>query len=559
MDTVLFDLDGTLVDTLDDIVRTVNAALRAHGLPALSPAEAADRVGEGGTALVEASARKHGRPVPPGLVARVQEAYLTGYAASPAEGSRPYPGAEALLERLRAAGVRTALCTNKARRRHRRTAPGPAPRRPLRRGRHRGRPGRAQTVTRTPAPRAGFGGRYGRAHGRRQPPRPGRRPRRRHARGLGELRVRPPGTRPGPRPGGGPPRRTGDHRTHRTHPVPRDPMTEPRLSLREGTMSGSPADDILRLVFSFRRLAHEPAGGCAAGTCEECFALHRPKVERFIEQGVPLHFVIPAFPAKSPNPEKVLGTLPDMAERVSLEFLQGLCDYTRHYHEPGARITICSDGHVFSDLVGVPDEVVQAYGTELDALLRAIGADSINTYGLHDAFPGLPYEEQRAALTDRYAVPVEDVRARALADPAARSIFGGIHRFLFEDRMALSTGRSRNSVREETKSLAYRVIQRSDAWSSLVEDFFPEALRLSIHPQVSHSPKIGIHLMRTRDNWLTPWHGVALDDGEEVRLVKRHEAERLGATLVMRGGRVSHYIAPDVPSSFKPLIEEVAS
>ncbi|WP_301252056.1 HAD-IA family hydrolase, partial [Streptomyces somaliensis] len=114
VDTVLFDLDGTLVDTLDDIVRTVNAALRAHGLPALSPAEAADRVGEGGTALVEASVRKYGRPVPPGLVARVQEAYLTGYAASPAEGSRPYPGAEALLERLRAAGVRTALCTNKA-------------------------------------------------------------------------------------------------------------------------------------------------------------------------------------------------------------------------------------------------------------------------------------------------------------------------------------------------------------------------------------------------------------------------------------------------------------
>lgn len=151
------------------------------------------------------------------------------------------------------------------------------------------------------------------------------------------------------------------------------------------------------------------------------------------------------------------------------------------------------------------------------------------------------------------------MRARTLADPGARDIFGGIHRFLFEDRMALSTGRSRNSVREETKSLAYQVIQRSDAWSHLVEDFFPEALRLSIHPQVSHSPKIGIHMMRTRDNWLTPWHGVALDDGEGIRLVKRHEAERMGATLVMRGGRVSHYIAPNVSASVKPLIEEVAS
>ncbi|MFJ8695942.1 HAD family hydrolase [Streptomyces roseolilacinus] len=114
MDTVLFDLDGTLVDTLDDIVRAVNTALRDHGLPALSRAEVRDRVGEGGTALVDASVRKSGRAVGPAVVARAQEAYLTGYAASPAEESRPYPGAEALLERLRAAGVRTALCTNKA-------------------------------------------------------------------------------------------------------------------------------------------------------------------------------------------------------------------------------------------------------------------------------------------------------------------------------------------------------------------------------------------------------------------------------------------------------------
>ncbi|MEU7567920.1 HAD-IA family hydrolase [Streptomyces fradiae] len=114
MDTVLFDLDGTLVDTLDDIVRTVNSALRGLGLPALTRAEVRDRVGEGGTALVDASVAKSGRAVGHAVVARAQEAYLAGYAASPADESRPYPGAVALLERLRAAGVRTALCTNKA-------------------------------------------------------------------------------------------------------------------------------------------------------------------------------------------------------------------------------------------------------------------------------------------------------------------------------------------------------------------------------------------------------------------------------------------------------------
>lgn len=114
VDTVLFDLDGTLVDTLGDIVREVNSALRGHGLPVLSRAEARDLVGVGGTALVEASARKAEGPPSPALVARAHQAYLDGYAANPAQEARPYPGAVTLLRRLRAAGVRTALCTNKA-------------------------------------------------------------------------------------------------------------------------------------------------------------------------------------------------------------------------------------------------------------------------------------------------------------------------------------------------------------------------------------------------------------------------------------------------------------
>lgn len=114
VDTVLFDLDGTLVDTLDDIVREVNGALREFGLPCLTRDEVRDRVGEGGSGLIEAAARKSGRLVAPTVVARAHEAYLRGYTLRPAQASRPYPGARALLARLRSAGVRTALCTNKS-------------------------------------------------------------------------------------------------------------------------------------------------------------------------------------------------------------------------------------------------------------------------------------------------------------------------------------------------------------------------------------------------------------------------------------------------------------
>ncbi|MGW7200843.1 L-tyrosine/L-tryptophan isonitrile synthase family protein [Streptomyces chryseus] len=321
-------------------------------------------------------------------------------------------------------------------------------------------------------------------------------------------------------------------------------------------MSDSPVSQILRLLFSSRRIAGGPAAPCGQEPCVECFATHRAKVDHFIREGVPIHFVIPAFPAKSPNPRKVLGTLPDFAERLSLEFLQSFCDYVGHCYAPGARITICSDGHVFSDLVGVSDEDVTGYRGELEQLLKAIGSDAINTYGLEDAFDSSDYAEQRAQLTGRYALSLEAIRERAIQDPAAQAIFSGIHRFLFEDHFGRSEGVSRNKVREQTKSLAYQVVQRSDAWSSLVEDFFPDALRLSIHPQTAHSQKIGIHMMRTRDNWLTPWHGVALDEGDGMRLVKREEAERLGATVVLRGGRPSHYIAPQTVRASQLLLQE---
>jgi phosphoglycolate phosphatase len=114
IDTVLFDLDGTLVDTLSDIVYVVNRALSEHRLPSLTRSEVSEKVGEGGTALIEASIRKCRRGHGPEFVARVHEAYLVGYARTPAARARPYPGAQALLRRLRSAGVRVALCTNKA-------------------------------------------------------------------------------------------------------------------------------------------------------------------------------------------------------------------------------------------------------------------------------------------------------------------------------------------------------------------------------------------------------------------------------------------------------------
>ncbi|WP_433390812.1 L-tyrosine/L-tryptophan isonitrile synthase family protein [Micromonospora sp. KLBMP9576] len=312
-----------------------------------------------------------------------------------------------------------------------------------------------------------------------------------------------------------------------------------QVGSRERTL----ARQILELVFRFRRLEHadDPCGG---RPCDDCFATHEERVGHYVRSGEPLHFVLPAFPAKSRNPEKVVGSLPDLGERISVEFLQSFCEQVSHYHPTGARILICSDGHVFSDLLGIPDEDVTAYRTELQRIIDQTGASSVSLYSLDDAFGAMPYDEMRGLLLDGYATPLEAIRAEVLTDVGARSLFNGMHRFMLEDQAPLHPGMSRTKLREHCKEFAYQMIRRSRAWGDLVGTRFPDSLRLSIHPQARHAEKIGLHLIRTRDSWLTPWHGVVLDDGDTLTLVKRSQAESYQASLVWRNGRPSHYVNP---------------
>jgi len=307
---------------------------------------------------------------------------------------------------------------------------------------------------------------------------------------------------------------------------------------------------VVELLYRFRRSIDVPADvaaadPCRTAPCAECIATYQPKIDHFTNRFEPIHFVIPAFPAKSPNRTKVLGVLPDLGEQMALEFLQSLCDYVSHFYAPGARVTICSDGHVFGDVVGVTDTAVTAYRDSLTSMIRAGSLRSLDLFGLDDAFGGANYRKLRQRLEDNYAASLDDLKARIATEDKTRALFNGIHRFMFEDGLATRGATvSKTALRNQSKEAAYHTIRRSNAWSRVVAENFPRAVRLSIHPQPTHSDKLGLHLIRTKDSWLTPWHGVVLDDGTTLALVKRWDAEKLKASIVWRNGRPSHYVAP---------------
>jgi pyoverdine/dityrosine biosynthesis protein Dit1 len=313
---------------------------------------------------------------------------------------------------------------------------------------------------------------------------------------------------------------------------------------------------ILRIVFRRRRTA-DPTDSCTIEPCPDCFAPHIETVARYVAAGKPVHFVIPAFPAKSRNRRKTVGRLPDLGEYLALESVQGFCEQISAVYAPGAVVTICSDGHVFSDVLGIDDDHVDDYGAELLRMIRSIGGGAIGFYALRDAMPGLSCDQRRARLLDEYGESVDEIRDAIRSQPRARRMFNGIHRFVTEDHAVLMSDLSATQRRNRAKVTAYEVVRRSQAWSRVVEDVFPGAVRLSIHPQYHHDTKIGFQLLRTADSWLTPWHGVVLDDGLRQLLVKRTQAERLGAHLVWRNSRPSHFVIdePIEPGHLAPVAD----
>lgn len=300
------------------------------------------------------------------------------------------------------------------------------------------------------------------------------------------------------------------------------------------------AENILRDLFCNRRL-QPGAGTCASDPCPQCLALHLPRVREAIASGAPIRLVLPAFPAKSANPQKTLGALPDLGEELSLRFLQECCDAIRHRYPPGAKLTICSDGRVFNDLVGVADDAVTAYRTKLIDLIRSLELADIDVFDLDDVRPGEAFDTTRQWLVDTHAEPLDQLVTRTKVHDHHTQFFNGIHRFLTEDLAAREPTISKNQARERSKSTSYEVIRRSNAWSRLVAVYFPDALRLSIHPQPPHAEKVGIMLTPAEDAWLTPWHGVVLLRGDRFILTRRAEAEAMGATIVNREGQPSHF------------------
>ncbi len=111
--TIVFDLDGTLVDTAPDLISTLNLILSREGLPPMAYDAARRLIGGGARSMIERALAAEGRACSKAELDRLFGAFIEYYAAHIADRSRPFPDVEAALAALANAGHRLAVCTNK--------------------------------------------------------------------------------------------------------------------------------------------------------------------------------------------------------------------------------------------------------------------------------------------------------------------------------------------------------------------------------------------------------------------------------------------------------------
>jgi phosphoglycolate phosphatase len=111
--TIVFDLDGTLVDTAPDLVRALNETMDLEGLPNVRLDVVRQMVGQGARALIERGAGLFNVTFSAARLDQLTQAFIEFYRADIARDSRPFPGVEEALDTLAGLGAKLSVCTNK--------------------------------------------------------------------------------------------------------------------------------------------------------------------------------------------------------------------------------------------------------------------------------------------------------------------------------------------------------------------------------------------------------------------------------------------------------------
>jgi pyoverdine/dityrosine biosynthesis protein Dit1 len=247
------------------------------------------------------------------------------------------------------------------------------------------------------------------------------------------------------------------------------------------------------------------------------------KIRNFITSNEPITMVLPAFPWKNPNTDKVLGSSPDLGEELGLARLNHLCEEIAKIYSCGAQLLLIADGPVYNDLLGIPDADFYDYGVKLRSMAQAKGFLHIKFKRLMDVLDigesdQLSREVYLAAvdtcrveMENRFLIPDFNLEEKIRNN---QDTFLTFQKFMKSAREDVLWGPSIDpnllcdleEYATETVKIAKTMTKRLLAYENAIESRFTQLIRLSIHRSTGKI-KISIPLIPQKDVFgLMPWH-----------------------------------------------------
>ncbi|KAF4876720.1 Spore wall maturation protein DIT1 [Colletotrichum siamense] len=280
------------------------------------------------------------------------------------------------------------------------------------------------------------------------------------------------------------------------------------------------------------------------------------RLREFDETGEPISLLLPAFPWKNPNTDKVLGPSPDLGEELGLARLNHLCKEVGKIYPRGARLILVADGPVYNDLLGIPDADYFDYGVQLRELARREGFSHIQFVRLVDVLglgngDAMSKDEHLAAantcrreMEQRFLGSDLSVQGEVRAHPDTALTYQKYVRSAREDlrwgpEVEPDITSDTAKYAAETERIAERMTQRLIAYERALEHKFPRVIRLSIHRSTGKN-KISIPLIPQPGGFgLTPWHSTLLvtADGEFRTELSKDIQDKQKYDIIKRDGQ----------------------
>ncbi len=274
-------------------------------------------------------------------------------------------------------------------------------------------------------------------------------------------------------------------------------------------------------------------------------------VRPFVAAGRPIALLLPGFAHKNPNPDKVLGALPDLGEHLALTRLHAFCEaaseiYCPPGYDTGCRLSIFADGRVWGDLLGVSREAQLAYNDALRAMIPA-GSPHVRWASLDDHRAARDKEATLSALERHRETPAALAALdRALGldgeppgEPDRVRVFERFIGLVREDRQWPATA-TEPEIASACRAAAQRMMLRHAAFTGLLAGAYGDHIRLSVHGGANAGPTFSVRLFERGEGNPLPYHyAVVVDaDGGRPTPMRRDVATALpgGVELVTRDG-----------------------